>query len=128
MLTTSSSLRPILILGLVVLLFTLCSFMLPVSGICPVVSAGPDGTQGFVKPLTGCICTTQGNVTSGSFADCGGCFMSVSGSTDCTGGTSSPISNSCEAACRNTCSIGTFCPCTHADYYPFKLVCGMCDA
>lgn len=93
---------------------------------CPVVSAIPQPNNGCVKAITGCICTTMGTVDSGSFPDCGGCWMEIDGSTDCTGGLSIPIADGCESACRDKCLPGLFCPCTQGTDYPFELTCGLC--
>ncbi len=90
-------------------------------------SGGPDTSVSCMKPLTGCICTSQGLVTPGADPDCGGCWWLVSGSVDCNNGVSTPLSCALEVACGGATNCGTICPCTGFRFFPFAFTCSPCE-
>lgn len=85
------------------------------------------GADGCVKPLTGCICATNGAGTLVSLPNCGGCMFELHGTIDCTNPYSSTpldcvLTISCDT--RGACSVK--CPCTGMYYSPIRIGCGSC--
>lgn len=90
-------------------------------------SAEPNTDAGCVKAITGCICTTTGSTSGGYWPDCGGCWVSVTGTESCPGGRVFHFSCYTEMACGGTAQCGTTCYCTQQPYYPFKMSCSACE-
>ena len=82
------------------------------------------------RPLTGCICVTNGSGTATSLLDCEGCLFSFSGSTDCTYSinppTSTPFACNTQTLCGGSATCGGPCPCNGGGYRPILFSCGSC--
>ena len=93
-------------------------------------TASPDLNQNCVRPLTGCVCSITGTITTSSFANCGGCRMVVDGTLNCTFAHAPPetIPATCDITvyCQDSGTCGFSCPCTGGMFYPFKLDCAEC--
>lgn len=96
--------------------------------VCTPATATPDPSIACVKPITGCVCSTQqGAINAWQYGYCEGCHFVVSGVTDCGPFGSNTFTCDTILGCRSVSQCGGYCPCTGGSYFPFTLTCGSCD-